>query len=114
MSGKASRRKGHNFERLVVNRFRKFGFECERNLNQTRASGADIIGTPFTIECKHNKSCTIQAAFRQATAAATPDKPPVVISRDNRSPILVTMSLELFEELLLVKYFSAAKERIIL
>jgi hypothetical protein len=103
--GKLSRQKGKSFERLVATELRAiYGPGVRRTLMAQARSGteaADLDGTPWSVECKHNKSCTIQAAFRQATEAGLVNgRPPLVISRDNRSPILVTMSLTDFKALL--------------
>lgn len=95
MSGRRSRTKGHAFERLIA---RRFG--TKRGLGQARgAEVCDVEGTRFWLECKRMKRCNIQAAYAQALGD-TDGRPPVAITKDDRGPVLVTLSLDHFMELL--------------
>jgi len=58
MSGKASRVKGHAFERQICHLFEdELGISCKRELDQSReAALGDIVINPFVIECKRRAS----------------------------------------------------------
>lgn len=92
--GKRSRDKGAAFERAIAITLRSVWDAAKRGIGQARAGGevADVEGTPYWIECKHRRRVSVQGAFVQATEA-TDGRPPVVISRENRGPLLVTMGL---------------------
>lgn len=81
-----SRIKGKVWEREVARMFRAYfkrGALVRRG-HQTRSGrdGADVEGTPFWIECKHQRACSPEAALRQAEEAASGAK-------DARTPIAV-------------------------
>ena len=89
-----SRRKGHNFERAMAAALRPLWPEAKRG--QQYVSGdeqPDVDGTVYWIECKCGKRTNIKAAVKQATEA-TDGRPIVVISKNDREPILVTMLYE--------------------
>jgi len=97
MSGKSSRTKGHDFERLISNTLKALWPGAKRGL-QTQSSPLkppDVDGTPFYIECKKGKRTNIKAALAQATLN-TDGRPPVAITRDDRKDILVTLKLKDF------------------
>jgi hypothetical protein len=100
MGGRYSRNKGANFERLVANLLRPVFSESRRGIGQARSAGevADVEGTPFWVECKRHKKCSVPGAMQQAQAA-TDGRPCVVVTKDDYGPIRVTieeMSMEQF------------------
>jgi hypothetical protein len=99
--GKSQRTKGHNFERWVVNQLKHLFPDAKRGY-QTRGGGAeqaDVINTPYHIECKVGQKPNIKAAYRQACDDTQGD-PPVAITKWDREEPLVTMSLTLWLEML--------------
>ena len=98
--GRGARLKGANFERELAKIFNaKFNdLNAQRGLGQTRGGGEEIADVEMDyihIEAKRHKRCNIKAAMRQAIEdSKTKDKLPVVITKDDRQPILVTMHLE--------------------
>jgi hypothetical protein len=97
MSGRRSRTKGAAFERLTARTLKPHWPEARRGIGQARSAGevADVQGTPFWVECKRQKRCNIQAAYKQAQEA-TDGRPPLVVTRDDNSTTLVTMDMETF------------------
>lgn len=92
MGGKASRTKGHNFERKVANALKPIWPGAVRG-TQTRGGTSqepDVDGTPYYIECKKGKRTNIKAALKQALDGSD-GRPPVAISQDDRKPIIVSM-----------------------
>jgi Holliday junction resolvase len=112
-----SRNKGSSFERKIANELKRWFPNAKRGIGQTRSSSEvpDVDGTPFWIECKHRKSISIVGAFEQATRALAratqqrgigqiPWEVPLVVSRVDGGPILVTMSAEAFANMLEIVY----------
>mgnify|MGYP001202845303 FL=1 len=101
MSGRRSRTKGHSFERHVANLFKQLGFEARRGLQyRDGEDAADVVGVAdYWIECKRGKRVAIKRAMNQASEACK-DKQPIVVSKEDRSPIFVTMKFDTFAELL--------------
>lgn len=61
--------------------------KVERNLEQSRAGGADLLGVPaMTIEVKRCETLSIPAWWRQVLAATPPGSTPLLMYRQNRSP----------------------------
>ena len=102
MSGRASRRKGHDFERDVARRFREvFGDDDVRRGLQSR-SGEEVpdVDVPCVwIECKREKRTNPKAALRQAEGDATKGRIPIAICKDDRADTTVTLLFEDFLEL---------------
>jgi len=72
MSGKASRRKGHDYEREVAKLYRQHGFiDAKRGYqNRSGADEPDVKGLPFWVECKHyGKPPSAWTAIEQAETA---------------------------------------------
>lgn len=93
--GKASRVKGHSFERKIANRLKELYPEAKRGF-QTRGGGkeqADIEGTPFHVECCHGKTVNIRKKYEQAVRD-TDGRPIAVITKRDREDVLVTMEFE--------------------
>jgi predicted AAA+ superfamily ATPase len=94
--GKGARAKGASFEREVAKLItEKTGLAAKRGLGQARAGGsevADVEVDHIHIEAKRHIKCNIKAAMKQAIAdSQNKNKPPVVITKDDYEPILVTM-----------------------
>lgn len=108
--GLMSRRKGAGFERGVAILLRCIWAGAKRGIGQARSGGEvpDVDGTPYWIETKHRRRVCIRAAYEQAREASD-GRPPVVISRENGGPILVTMGVD---EWMTVVGRQAAKERL--
>lgn len=90
MSGRRSRRKGSAFEREIANALKPYFPKARRGIGQARSGGevCDVEGTPYWIETKRHKRCSIPAAWRQA-CEATDGRPCLVISKDDGGPVLV-------------------------
>lgn len=112
MGGKASRTKGHGFEREVAAFLRdRVGIEAKRGLSQPRGGSAeepDVLtpgGWPLWLECKRGKKTDARAAMRQAREAlvrGNVDAWPVVICRDDNEDAYATVPLELLGLFLLL------------
>ena len=98
MSGCRSRRKGHDWERVVARRLRDvLGVEARRGLQyRDGAEAPDIIieGLPLHIECKAGKRPPILAALEQAERDAAEGAIPVVVVKADKREPTVTMRLE--------------------
>lgn len=97
LGGKSSRRKGHQFERDIVNMLRTNGIDAARNLSQTRDAGGDIDLPGVLIECKRCESGFSARHLKQARKAAG-DRIPVVAHRRSREAprFVVEMNQEQF------------------
>ena len=112
MGGRASRTKGHGFEREVAAFLReKVGIDAKRGLSQPRGGTSeepDVLtpgGWPLWLECKRGKKTDARAAMRQARNAVVRgnvDAWPVVICRDDGEDAYATVPLELLGLLLLL------------
>lgn len=91
--GRRSRTKGRVFERAVAKLLRAIWPDAKRGFQSRSGRDApDVDGTPFHFECKHGARVNVRAAMRQALAA-TDGRPVVVVSREDRGDILVTMRM---------------------
>ena len=100
MGGKASRRKGHDFERATAIRFREVmpGAEIKRGL-QSRGGGAeeaDVVCPYFHVECKVGKLPNPRAALAQAIRDAKVGMTPIAVVRDDRQAAFVVMQFDDF------------------
>ena len=112
MGGKASRTKGHGFEREVAAWLRDaVGIDAKRGLSQPRGGTAeepDVLtpgGWPLWLELKRGKKTDSRAALRQAREAIATsgnDCWPVAICRDDQEDATAMMPLELLGLLLLL------------
>jgi len=98
--GRRSRQKGAQGERDVANELRVIYPDAARGgLLQTQygrgSNACDVEHTPWWVEVKRGARPNIQGAFEQATDE-TDGRPPLVVSRKDRSVWLATMSLERF------------------
>ena len=97
--GRGARAKGANFERALAKIITNgTGIEARRGLAQTRGGGAEVsdVEMPLVhIEAKRHKRCNIKSAMRQAVNDSEANgKIPVVITKDDRQDILVTMKID--------------------
>jgi len=98
LSGRASRRKGHDYERQLARLLRDvFPQEGVKRGFQTRFGGkeeADVVVPHFHLEAKRQKQPNIRAALRQAVADSQGGKVPIAITKGDRDPDIVSMRLE--------------------
>lgn len=97
MSGASSRRKGHDFERALVRRFREVmpGAEVRRGL-QCRGGEevADVDCPVFWVEAKRGKKPVVRAALKQAIETAPKGRIPLAVIRDDRAPAFAVILLD--------------------
>ncbi len=107
MSGKGSRRKGHDFERHVVRLLRTID-PSARTARQVApledSRGRDVITRlPVCVQCKSGVRVNALEAFEQARTAARPGEIPVAALHDTRRRLkLALIPLDWFVELLRV------------
>lgn len=95
--GKMQQRKGANGERELQEILKGRGFDVTRGGSQTYGTIPDLVGLPgIHIEVKRQERLDLLDAVRQAEtdAARFKDGRPAVFHRRNRSPWLVTMTLD--------------------
>lgn len=96
--GAMSKHKGASFERQIANIFKDRGFKARRSAQYCGNSGeaADVIGVDgIHIECKAQERMHLYDWMAQAERDANGSgNIPVVIHKQNRKPILVTMKLD--------------------
>ena len=100
--GRGARIKGAAFERKIAEELTALTeFSWKRGLGQTRRGGAEVPDVHcddlkhIHIEVKRQKQCSIKAAMRQAVGDVEESgKLPIVITKDDRQPIYVTMRFE--------------------
>lgn len=90
------RTKGHGGEREIAQLLREhLGIIVERNVDQVRDGGADIISVrPFAIEIKRQQQLSIKRWLAQAVRQTTKKNPvPVLMFRQDRQPWRVIFPL---------------------
>jgi hypothetical protein len=106
--GKHARTKGRAYEQEIARALQELWPAAKRGIGQARSAGEvpDVTGTPYWIECKHKRKVSINGAYDQGVQASctrtgptTTTRPVLVISRENRTEDLVTMSLTEFKRL---------------
>ena len=99
MNGRGSRRKGADYERTLVRRFREAmpGADVKRGF-QTRSGeeAADVECPVFWVESKRGRKPNIRGALAQAMAAAPKGRIPLAVVRDDHAEATVTLSLDDF------------------
>lgn len=95
-----SKRKGKRGELYVVNKFKEYGYECNRTAQFKGNTGRadDIEGIDYIhAEVKFVESLNISKAMEQAkrdSAASNREAFPTVFHKKNREDLLVTMRFE--------------------
>ena len=100
--GKFSRDKGARFERLVAKKWTElFGGDNKRGCQHMGGfDSPDVILEikGISVECKHVEKLNMYSAMQQSIDDSG-DNIPIVISKKNHKPILVTLQLEDLPEL---------------
>jgi len=98
--GKGARAKGFAFEREVAKLFTEAsGYDWQRGLGQTRGGGAEVADVVceqvpgLHVECKRQIRVNINAAMQQATEDAKEGALKVAVTKSDRQPIFVTMTI---------------------
>jgi hypothetical protein len=102
MSGAHSRRKGAEFERAMVLRFRDAMPDAtiRRGLQYRSGEEAPDVDCPvFWPELKRGKQPNVRGALRQAKASAPLGRIPIAVIRDDRADAFVAIGLDDFLEL---------------
>jgi hypothetical protein len=99
VSGRASRRKGHNFERKVARDLRKIlgdarrGYQSRNSIDKVE----DIQCPLLAPECKAYKAnAPIRRAYEQALEVCPDNKIPMAITKEDYKEPLVTLSYKDF------------------
>lgn len=95
-----SRNKGKRAELQLAHKLQEWGFPARRSQQFAGINGdADVVGCPYLhIECKAVERLNIHDAMNQSKRDAKEDEYPVVIHKKNRTPWLITMELDDFEQ----------------
>ena len=106
MGGRASRTKGHNFERWVSRRLRELfpdlADEIKRGWQNAGPFTPDVIFPgDIWFECKRGRKPNPRAALAQALRDAPADHMAVGIIKDDRAEPVVVLTLEHFEKFLI-------------
>ena len=116
-NGKYARNKGHNLERLIVNKFKELGYSfCKTSRNASKIlddSKVDIAFIPYNVQCKagYPKGLNYPAIFDQMDIGLKLNFPPnekvhtypkVIIHDKGRRPIdkLVVIPLNDFFDII--------------
>ena len=88
MSGTASRRKGHGFERFVARALQVCfpDSEISRGLQYRDPTMCDVEGTPFRIECKAQKKFSYESVHKAIEQAELDGQ----AHNDSRFPVAIT------------------------
>lgn len=84
MTGAASRRRGHDWEREVSRDLSSlYGVQAERILDETREGNSGDVGSnlPLAVQCKNQRQPSVWRALREAEEAAGPGEHPVAAVR---------------------------------
>jgi hypothetical protein len=98
-----ARKKGHAFELLVAEEFRKLGFQGAQTTRygskQMDDAGVDIMNVePFTVQCKAVESLNVHKAYNAVPIYDGHYR--LLFHKKNRQGTLVTMSIEDWIELI--------------
>ena len=103
MKGASCRRKGHDYERSLAQRFAEvFGAENSRRGIQYRSGGEvpDVEIPAFWVEAKRGRRTNIRAALQQAREACDVPKWLLAICKDDGQPAIASMFLDDFMDLI--------------
>jgi hypothetical protein len=97
--GKRSRRKGHQWERDLVNLFRRAmpGAQCKRHPQYTGADEPDVTAGPFDVSGKCGKKPPVRAAL--AELGPRPARWRVAAIKEDHRPPFVVVPLDEFLDL---------------
>ena len=99
MTGKRSRRKGHDFERELVRLFREAmpGADVRRGLQyRDGAECGDVTAGPLHIEAKCGKKPPLRPALDQAERTAPSWATPLAVCKSDRDEPIVVIRLDEF------------------
>ena len=93
-----SRQKGAAFERSICKLTEEsFGISVQRNLEQTRSGGGDIMLNPFLVECKRyaqqGSNWFKDDWWEQVKRASQNEFIPILVYKYDRQPIRVVLPL---------------------
>jgi hypothetical protein len=114
MGGKASRDKGKRFEREVRDLFTNAGFSARRSAQYCGANGDhDVIvdGTDLSVECKGVNRMSMYPWLEQSKADARDGELPIVVSKQDRKPVIVTMEWDTFIKIYRAYYESIRTDK---
>lgn len=95
-----SKQKGARGERELANLLKTYGYETRRGQQYNGIEGDDVVGLPnIHIECKRVEKLNVLEAYKQSERDAKQHEIPAVFHRKDRSPWLVTVSLDSFMKL---------------
>jgi len=101
MTGQACRQKGRKFEREVRKELAQVLGEDVVHRGEDIGSRADVVAPGFWIECKAHKRANPRRALRQARRGAGSQPVwPIAITKDDRKPANVMMTLADFVDFL--------------
>tara|TARA_Y100000593_G_scaffold19936_2_gene39959 strand:- start:4895 stop:5260 length:366 start_codon:yes stop_codon:yes gene_type:complete len=113
MSGKNSRRKGHNWERKCAQLFREIGWSnARRHLEyQGNDLGKDLEETkPFIVQCKTGKKPNFKKAYSQACDASGKKDIPTVLIKYEKQDVKDSRKSMQFAVLDVKDFFKLIKE----
>jgi hypothetical protein len=102
MNGAGSRRKGAEFERAMVQRFREVmpDVDVRRGLQSRSGSEVADVDVPcFWPELKRHRRTNYREALRQAVDTCPPGRWPIGVCKDDHEPAIVVMQLDDFLDL---------------
>ncbi len=96
-----SRAKGARFERQVAEYLRGHGYEARRGQQYSGSPDSpDVVSNfPLHIEAKAVEKLNLEKAYEQAVKDGG-EKPPCVIHKKNRKPLMITLQLDDFIKLI--------------
>ena len=112
--GKANRRKGHNFERQVVNDLKEIFPEAKRQLEyQTdECQGIDIANTgKYKIQCKCKKRYVSVNTIKEIKCG--PEDVPILITKQIWEPSMAILPWEELKVLLRNTYLKESDEKLL-
>lgn len=99
-SGRAARRKGHQFERDIANKFKPLFPKARRAVEDSVVNeGIDVANTePFAIQCKRFKGSVPMSKLEEVKRVD--GRVPILVSKSDMEPIKVTMYFDDFMKML--------------
>lgn len=109
MSGRSSRVKGHAFERQMAEHFRKLGYaSCKTSRYESKMlddMDVDLTNTPpFNVQCKAVEN--LGSAHDTLSAMPKDSNYNIVIHKRNRKGVIVSMTLDDFDEIIKMLLFN--------